>query len=77
VGLQIGLCHEELPADAVRLMSSSGDLYALRYDMRTPFVEWMVAEIEKKESISGGLGATYDSPFNIDNLRRYLAISIE
>jgi len=61
VGLQIELCHEELPADAGRLMSSSGNLYALRCDMKTPFVEWMVAEIEKKEFISDKLGAAYDS----------------
>ena len=50
-------------------MSSVGDLYALKYDMRYPFVEWMAGEMEKAETSTWG--GTYDTlVIPIDHLRR-------
>lgn len=53
----------------MRVLSGSGDLYAFKYDMRFPFVEWVAGEIEKAESNSWG--GAYDMPVPIDNLRRH------
>lgn len=62
-----GLCYSSLPSDAVRVLSNSGALHSLKYDMRYPFVEWILQEHEKTESGSW----SRSTEFPIENLRRF------
>lgn len=45
VFLQVGVGHAGLPADAVKLLSPSGQLLALRHDMRQPFAAWLASQV--------------------------------
>lgn len=39
-----GFAHSQLHPAAVRLLLPSGSLVAMRYEMRTPFVAWLVQQ---------------------------------
>ncbi|GMH33793.1 hypothetical protein BSKO_01627 [Bryopsis sp. KO-2023] len=64
---EVGLCHSQLPQDAVRVLSSSGVSYALKHDLRCPFAEWLVQEATTGEP---GRYATSRTE-SIDGLRRF------
>eukprot|EP00210_Caulerpa_lentillifera_P004699 g4483.t1 len=65
-----GLGHSWLPSDAVRVLSTSGELHSLKYDMRYPFVDWLVHEFEKAESEGWTVG-NKGSEYSLENLRRF------
>lgn len=64
----MGLSYADLPVDAVTMLSRSGDLYALKYEMRRPFIEWVAGFFEEMES--GSFEGFYDRSIPIENLRR-------
>ncbi len=60
--MQIGFCHVGLPKDAVKLLSPSGAVLALRHDVRYAFAAWLAQQAALS---AGGAAAVPDS------LRRY------
>ena len=70
--MQIGLCRDQLPAEAVRILSPSGTVFALKYDMRFPFAQWLVQKIRDQEmSMAGG---TCSGLGQIEGLRRWAGL---
>ncbi|CAD7701489.1 unnamed protein product [Ostreobium quekettii] len=66
---EVGLCHDQLPPEAVRFLSPSGTIFSLRYDMRVPFAYWLVQRTKGQDATLGGAASVGTA--QIEGLRRF------
>lgn len=70
---ELGLAGEAEPL-AVQLLTSAGTKLSLRYEMRTPFVAWLMQQL----STAGQAGSSsHGATLLLDGLRRYEIAAVQ
>ncbi len=70
---ELGLAGDSEPL-AVQLLTSAGTKLSLRYEMRTPFVAWLMQQL----STAGQAGSSsHGATLLLDGLRRYEVAAVQ
>ena len=71
---ELGLAAEAEPPSAVQLLTPAGTKLSLRYELRAPFVAWLMQQLSAAGQAGGG---SHSATLLLDGLRRYEIAAVQ